>query len=449
MANFSTTGTTSDTNVTFRRESLIYGAQYPDTTSNTVFVRQTKTQSKTGLTTSNFRALRKLGARLKPLAYAISQSSTMGFADGFASDLGSSISYQAGAIIGWGPGYAYPIYGPPVAVLFQSKKSYWYHTSNLMLAPSMDPFVTSATNLAINKLRLKLKDQKVNMVQAYAESDQTMRLIGDTTKKLALTFQHLRKGQLMAAGSVLGLRVGKREAARYSTMAKKAKDRASVENLMSSGVLAVQYGIKPLISDVVGAAELYAQKTVHEVVNTATVRHSVRTEQVQSGKTNSSYNAYMPYTANASATTVVAVDVKIGCTFAKGNEVLHTLSQLGLTNPLLIAWELVPWSFVIDWFIPVGNYISSLDATLGLDFKDGYVSTKSEMTHIRRQSVVGGVRANTSSSYHQKTFKRTVLTSFPSSKLPEFKNPLSWQHALNGVALLVGVKNKIISERFH
>jgi len=33
------------------------------------------------------------------------------------------------------------------------------------------------------------------------------------------------------------------------------------------------------------------------------------------------------------------------------------VSHLGLDNPVEVMWELVPLSFVADWFIPIGNYI--------------------------------------------------------------------------------------------
>lgn len=33
--------------------------------------------------------------------------------------------------------------------------------------------------------------------------------------------------------------------------------------------------------------------------------------------------------------------------------------SLGLVDPLAIAWEVVPYSFVVDWFLPVGTYLSA------------------------------------------------------------------------------------------
>jgi hypothetical protein len=39
-------------------------------------------------------------------------------------------------------------------------------------------------------------------------------------------------------------------------------------------------------------------------------------------------------------------------------EELAAFRQMGLGNPLTILWERLPWSFVIDWFIPIGTYLS-------------------------------------------------------------------------------------------
>jgi len=41
------------------------------------------------------------------------------------------------------------------------------------------------------------------------------------------------------------------------------------------------------------------------------------------------------------------------------------LAQLGLANPLSLAWELVPYSFVVDWFVNVSDYLEQFDESLG------------------------------------------------------------------------------------
>lgn len=43
----------------------------------------------------------------------------------------------------------------------------------------------------------------------------------------------------------------------------------------------------------------------------------------------------------------------------------QVLAQLGKSisaNPFVTGWELVPWSFVIDWFVNVGDYIAALSS---------------------------------------------------------------------------------------
>lgn len=45
--------------------------------------------------------------------------------------------------------------------------------------------------------------------------------------------------------------------------------------------------------------------------------------------------------------------------------------QLGLTNPLLTAWQVVPFSFIVDWFANVGQVLDSLDPFTGVSLIRG------------------------------------------------------------------------------
>lgn len=48
------------------------------------------------------------------------------------------------------------------------------------------------------------------------------------------------------------------------------------------------------------------------------------------------------------------------------NPNLHQLQQLGLLNPAVVLWELVPYSFVLDWFVNVGQTLNSYTDFAGL-----------------------------------------------------------------------------------
>jgi hypothetical protein len=54
---------------------------------------------------------------------------------------------------------------------------------------------------------------------------------------------------------------------------------------------------------------------------------------------------------------------------------LHSLDQFGVLNPAAIAWELVPFSFVIDWYANVGQVLSSFSDFAGMSLGGVYTST--------------------------------------------------------------------------
>lgn len=54
------------------------------------------------------------------------------------------------------------------------------------------------------------------------------------------------------------------------------------------------------------------------------------------------------------------------------NPNLAMMQQLGILNPAVIAWELVPFSFVLDWFVNVGDYLGSLTDFAGVELQNAH-----------------------------------------------------------------------------
>jgi hypothetical protein len=118
-------------------------------------------------------------------------------------------------------------------------------------------------------------------------------------------------------------------------------------------------------------------------------------------------------------------------------------AQLGFTNPVNLFWEVLPWSFVLDWAWPIGTYLELLSAFDGLTFVDGFCTQFSKQRLTAEISFNGPVQAAGGNvrmygSYDRTTIQvnRTKLTTFPSPKIPRLKNPISRVHVANALALL-------------
>lgn len=111
-------------------------------------------------------------------------------------------------------------------------------------------------------------------------------------------------------------------------------------------------------------------------------------------------------------------------------------SQLGLTNPFLVLWEKLRYSFVIDWLVPIGPWLDSLTATQGTRFFSGYYTVYEETTlrvqYDRRSSLQA---SSCSQDVVKRAYVRYPLKRFPVS-VPYFKNPFSTGHVKNALALL-------------
>jgi hypothetical protein len=128
--------------------------------------------------------------------------------------------------------------------------------------------------------------------------------------------------------------------------------------------------------------------------------------------------------------------------YALSDATLAEFSSLGLINPLEIVWELLPYSFVVDWFLPIGNWLSSMTADAGFTFQGGSLSCMSKVKSDGVKDVVwlnhptaqasGATPVLTGQSFN---FVRTCYASSPVPGL-YFKNPLSATHIANAMALL-------------
>jgi len=314
-----------------------------------------------------------------------------------------------------------------------------------------DPFTQAQKDSLDSQVRLKLltalKKQSVNVAQAFAERAQTRKLFATTAERIGWAGYYLSRGKFALAADALGAKVRKRAQRRYNkayqSALKKEKSRlGQQEEALASGWLELQYGWRPLINDLYGSCEALAdiqygpESGVMTAKRTLTHVYNDDFEITDYGGTKISRRGSAKYS------------VKYTVHYGTSVPAVHTLVSLGITNPALIAWELMPYSFVVDWFIPIGSWLGTFDATLGLSFSKGCktVFASRSGTVTARQF---GVRQGDNRYFTdlQKigqyvTCQRDVLTSFPNTGRPVFKNPLGVEHVANALALLTSTFKK-------
>lgn len=290
--------------------------------------------------------------------------------------------------------------------------------------PSMNnALLDSIQNRCLIDCLNDLKGQNVNYAQAFAERQQTVNLVSGTAKRLANTILDLKKGNFVGAAARLGL----------SRKPKKAF------RTVGQQWLELQYGWKPLLSDIYGACEDLAVKDNFQPDRYRVTVKKTRRE-IQEGYTNVNSGIHFEGPYRAQHSVFIRLDYRMENPFAV------SAARSGISNPLTLAWELLPWSFVADWFIPVGSYLSTMDATNGWQFLGGSATRR---WHVLTHGVVkrtgynfpgrvvpywGGYGASNSS----KNINRVVYSSSPTPRFPGFKNPLSLTHMANAIALLSG-----------
>lgn len=282
-----------------------------------------------------------------------------------------------------------------------------------------DPSITlntlsAAESRAIRKLYSRLNDQTVHVGNIVAERAQTFSLISGIVSKI-IAMKHGDFSFISANFGKGGLKK------------------------ISNNFLAFKFGVEPLINDVYSAVEALKKLSSSQQTEKVIVR-------VGASVTNSDSRVTSTSTRTSTTTLTETVKVSYSLEYKTVNSASSTLQQLGLLNPAEIAWEMMPWSFVVDWFLPIGKYITSFSADAGLEFVGG---TKTVVTTKYYQTVINEPKHyfGTNNSQHATLFLqgsrrvetkvRTVLSGAPKPVLPDFKNPLSATHLLESLALLV------------
>lgn len=271
----------------------------------------------------------------------------------------------------------------------------------------------------------------VKLSPAFAEMRRTGSFIADSAITLAKAAIAVKKGNFKKAAGLLGVPLPKKLPPRSK---KSRQNRSKV----AENWLEFQYGWKPLMSDMYGAVEHVAKRNTENPDRYGTTVRSFRgSTSVVKSTLNDVVGGMYIYTDQVQTNSFGAF-VRLDYTLKNGN--MAELASTGATNPLEIAWELVPFSFVVDWFAPIGKFCSLLDAESGWEFRSGSLSTRQE-TKLRisfRPRYLAGQLNKTVNGGGQTRCLKFIRTVYGAPPIPRFyfKSPVSPTHLANATALI-------------
>lgn len=324
--------------------------------------------------------------------------------------------------------------------LLGSKRSRVYHSDGVFGRnnESTDSFssteLTVLRNKAVNKCLNRMKDQKANLAEVMATIGQNVSMVANAMSSIGKALSALKHGDMANAAKALGV-IPPASSGGFNKAWRRNQSKA-----LANGWLQLQYGWKPLLSDIYGTIQALDQRfKVRVPLQRVSAKESITKDRTVV-RTYSNEIQYDTYRCEAS--------VRVILYYAITQPNLKTLSQLGITNPAELAWELLRWSFVIDWLVPVGGYLSAFDASLGCDFAKGCSTTYEKYQYI---GTMTGNSAN-SSGYVMKVnlqaridrviVGRETYIAPPLPDIPWAKDPISFEHLANATALLTQLKSK-------
>jgi len=336
---------------------------------------------------------------------------------------------------------------------------HWYPVTITAKADSLIPspaygWTSDDDFKLLDKLQTRVQGSSFNMASFLgAEGSDTVRFIGDTANRIYRALVAVRRGNLNRAVAQLRQIDGgfvrkinqtafnRRGAARIESQLdvyrnalselvdSKGRRRDGWRKLTADNWLEFHLAAEPLMGDVKAAAEQLAHHMSVPFQQSYRAQREVRTDSIH------------PSSSWAEAKSFYRKQV-----IAYLSEP-QTVAQLsGVLDPEVVLWNAIPLSFVVDWFIPIGDYLT---ARAFVSHLSGTFVTSTKQYHVARSLTAVDPASrfpdrvfDNEVFYTAGSFDRAVGSSLDVPR-PRF-NPLgavsSWQRAATAVALISGLK---------
>lgn len=276
-------------------------------------------------------------------------------------------------------------------------------------------YLADAYNKAYARLLSKIKSDTAELGAALAEYRKTADMVSDRSYQLLRFVRAVKRGRFGEANDLLRVPKGFRP---------KAKS-------LGGAVLEYSFGWAPTVNDIHNGMKVLANGCPDTWAR-ARVKNSFPQYTLRSGSSPTLYTE----------TCEGKVVVTVGACVRLSNPNLWLLNQLGLINPVSIAWELVPFSFLVDYVGNIGDVVNSWTDTMGLTLRGVYRSFSLETESLWYQEYGNFPAPRTGRAYLRSRgnayrFEREVPGSLPGPSLRFASPTVSLRRATTSIALLL------------
>lgn len=295
------------------------------------------------------------------------------------------------------------------------------------------PYDQGQVYLSDASLRAKLIDRakgaEWSVPVFFGEARETVGMVLGAARTLGSAYRNLRRGNILGAFANLGVQGDAAQVRRYNRRYGRDPSGAA-----SNAWLGLTYGWTPLLHDVYNAAETLAE--------TATLEEN--REMRVTAVTRMQDSRITQNVGVASSPQITVRKIRIQKESRRGvwrfkPTNWNVAGSFGLLNPASVAWELVPLSFVVDWFLPIGRYLEGLDVPMRFQHLGGTLGYRREtQTLYDNWHYYGQASAGQTYKTVHTVVSRTPLTSHPTVGLDSivFEPKLGAPRIASAMALL-------------